>query len=69
MTSIPSPFSLILDFPPSCVAFVPTQPQYFVVGTYFLHPKDEQHSGDKADKEAQRRSGSLILYKLVNDKM
>lgn len=42
MTSISSIESFTLDLPPSCIAFCPTQPQIFVVGTYYLHHKDQQ---------------------------
>ncbi|KXS95067.1 hypothetical protein AC579_2115 [Pseudocercospora musae] len=36
---------LTLDLPPSCIAFCPTQSNFFVVGTYYLHGK-EQQEGD-----------------------
>ncbi|KAH9827564.1 DSBA-like thioredoxin domain [Teratosphaeria destructans] len=72
----------ILDLPPSCVAFCPTSPEHFVVGTYFLHPKDEQKNtvsdaidgpnstaaGADGNDEAQKRSGSLVLYRLAGDR-
>ena len=40
MSLISSQSSLTLDLPPSCIAFCPSKPQFFVVGTYFLHPKE-----------------------------
>ncbi|KAF2772547.1 hypothetical protein EJ03DRAFT_187499 [Teratosphaeria nubilosa] len=81
MTSLNSIYSERLDLPPSCVAFCPTSPECFVVGTYFLHPKHEQKNavsdavdgpnstaaGAGSDDEAQKRSGSLILYRLTDD--
>ncbi|KAK5110503.1 hypothetical protein LTR85_001016 [Meristemomyces frigidus] len=81
MTSITSIDSLNLDLPPSCIAVCPTQPQYFVVGTYCLHPKEALQgvdvgsggtlSGENdsvvSEELPQRRSGSLILYQLDND--
>ena len=79
MTSIPSVVAtLILDLPPSCIAFCPSQPDYFVVGTYYLHAKDNsEHANEVApgseegknghEAEQQNRSGSLILYKLDGD--
>lgn len=41
MQEIKSIHSRVLDLPPSCIAFCPSKPQYFVVGTYYLHPKSE----------------------------
>ena len=78
MISIPSATSFVLDLPPSCIAFCPSLPDYFVVGTYYLHPKQEvQHASEAAfsiegrrsdhEGEQQKRSGSLILYRLDGD--
>ncbi|KAK0335747.1 hypothetical protein LTR91_023698 [Friedmanniomyces endolithicus] len=78
MTSISSTRSLILDLPPSCIAFCPTQPRFFVVGTYHLHDSttvnrkrtpssindEAPEDQDGTSKPAQTRSGSLILYEL-----
>ena len=81
MTSISSIASLTLDQPPSCIAFCPTQPEYFVVGTYHLHQKEEDDSitppandaeeedGYAAKAEAQKRSGSLVVYRLDSDRL
>lgn len=88
MTAISSIRSLTLDLPPSCVAFCPSQPEYFVVGTYLLHPKESrdyptttsagitenvqvQHLDSEAvgDQSPQRRTGSLILFRLDGDTM
>ncbi|KAK5116914.1 hypothetical protein LTR62_006635 [Meristemomyces frigidus] len=64
MTAIPSLSTLTLGLPPSCISFSPKYPEYFVVGTYHLHP---QKSGEEG--AAQQRSGSLLLYKLTGDDM
>lgn len=82
MACIKSLESLTLDLPPSCVAFCPTQPQYFVVGTYYLHQKEQQgtsfntagtqdDAAGSADQQAQqqKRSGSVILFRLERDTM
>lgn len=72
MTLISSIQSLTLDLPPSCIAFCPTQPQYFVVGTYYLHPKAlEDASTDLSGTEqtAQKRTGSLVLFRLDSETM
>ena len=89
MTTISSIRSLTLDFPPSCIAFCPSHPEYFVVGTYFLHSKeDEQLPGgsntpvnehDQAeqcgaepavnDESTQKRTGSLVLFRLDGETM
>lgn len=66
MTSISSLISQPLDLPPSCIAFCPTQPEIFVVGTYFLH-KDEQEVVNGQTLPWQKRSGSLIIFRLEHD--
>ncbi|EMC95757.1 hypothetical protein BAUCODRAFT_123054 [Baudoinia panamericana UAMH 10762] len=74
MTNISSIQSLALDLPPSCIAFCPQQPTYFVIGTYYLHAKaassvHEANSlpNDNGEGDSQKRSGSLILYRLHRD--
>jgi len=74
--------SLMLDLPPACISFCPTQPQYFVVGTYLLHHDDDRsvtsegiNAAEASDSARsvgatrQRRSGSLQLYQLQDDEM
>lgn len=56
MSTVSSTASLMLDLPPSCIAFCPSRPQLFVVGTYFLHPRDPQSQktssfGDSTDAD------------------
>lgn len=50
-----------LELPPSAVAFSPSHPEYYVVGTYFLHPKEDE---DAPSDAPQKRTGTLILYRL-----
>ena len=81
MTSISPVTKLVLDLPPSCIAFCPSQPDHYVVGTYLLHTKQEdQDAGEAAEldseegrnaheEELQKRSGSLILYWVDGDNM
>lgn len=68
MTSITSQWSSVLDAPPSCVAFCPRHADILVVGTYVLHQQDEAarplEAGDAAT--SQKRTGSLIFYRLEN---
>ena len=64
---IKSETSTVLDLPPSAVAFCPSHPEFYVVGTYFLHPKKEtdESKGEESSEEApQKRTGTLILYRL-----
>jgi diphthamide biosynthesis protein 7 len=69
---IKSETSTILDLPPSAVAFCPSHPEFYVVGTYFLHPKEEEGNNDKtsnsedssSNEAPQKRTGTLILYRL-----
>lgn len=53
--------STVLDLPPSAVAFCPSHPEYYVVGTYFLHPKEDESTPSDAP---QKRTGTLLLYRL-----
>ncbi|KAK3699313.1 hypothetical protein LTR37_016465 [Vermiconidia calcicola] len=76
MAAITSIRFLTLDLPPSCIAFCPTLPQYFVVGTYYLHPKGQLSAAAQndevpsADEDVQqKRSGSLILSRLEGDEI
>ena len=81
MAAVSSLKALTLDLPPSCIAFCPAQPQYFVVGTYFLHPQEQRSAtspdseGANEDDDAEvsvsepKRSGSLILFRLERDTM
>jgi len=76
MTTINSIESLVLDLPPSCIEFCPAAPSYFVVGTYLLEPKAQSEnarqntsSSEAEAEEAQKRSGSLVVFKLEEDKM
>lgn len=63
MALISSLKALTLDLPPSCVAFCPSRPQYFVVGTYFLHPKEQEGAGvnnsDGGVAESDARHNSI----------
>jgi diphthamide biosynthesis protein 7 len=56
-------FSTGLDLPPSCIEFVPTDPEWFVVGTYNLERDIDTGS------EPQSRTGSLNLFKLFDNKL
>jgi diphthamide biosynthesis protein 7 len=80
MTTISSLRSHTLVDPPSCIAFCPSQPEYFVVGTYFLHPKasddsqdDDNDQGIKNEDDApissgpQKRDGRLIVHRVSDD--
>ncbi|GAD99424.1 conserved hypothetical protein [Paecilomyces variotii No. 5] len=52
--------TIFLDQPPSCLQFCPQDPDYFIVGTYFLsETKDEE-----GNVTAQKKTGSLQLWKL-----
>ncbi|EME81522.1 uncharacterized protein MYCFIDRAFT_119031, partial [Pseudocercospora fijiensis CIRAD86] len=42
MAQVDAVCSLTLDLPPSCIAFCPNQSNFFVVGTYYLHGKEQQ---------------------------
>lgn len=74
MTSINSIQSLTLDIPPSCIEFCSAAPQYFVVGTYFLEKKEQDASQSEAGEEdvpeeGQKRTGSLIVFRLDGDRV
>jgi diphthamide biosynthesis protein 7 len=64
---ITSESSTILELPPSAVAFCPSHPAFYVVGTYFLHPKEEANdskSEETSEEASQKRTGTLTLYRL-----
>lgn len=59
--SITSEKSTVLDIPPSATAFCPSHPEFYVVGTYFLHRNED---GQEPSDGPQKRTGTLILYRL-----
>ncbi|KAI9787688.1 MAG: hypothetical protein M1839_000219 [Geoglossum umbratile] len=80
--NISSAFSTVLNQPPSCLEFSPVATALFVVGTYYLEeqrerggddaPRDLVERGDKLDDGSpvpQSRSGSLVLYTLIDDSL
>jgi diphthamide biosynthesis protein 7 len=78
MSTITSIDSQILDLPPSCTEFSPNHPQYLVIGTYYLEKQEatgdrsEELGNEEAVAEAsavQQRNGSVILFRLENDKL
>lgn len=55
--------TIFLDQPPSCLQFCPQEPNYFIVGTYFLsETKDEE-----GNVTAQKKTGGLQLWRLNPD--
>ena len=63
--------SIILDSQPSCLEFSPYNTEYFVVGTYVLEADEKPENGtteipkeDEVTRKLQKRSGSLILFRL-----
>ncbi|GAB1739732.1 hypothetical protein NU219Hw_g4671t2 [Hortaea werneckii] len=78
MTSISSIERLTLDLPPACIAFCPTEPEYFVIGTYHLHRKENQVGEDPGEDaagspssqaEQQKRSGTLELFRVQGEQV
>jgi len=61
--------TLFLDKPPCCLEFCPSNPKYFVVGTYNLNDGEEAAELPDDSKREQKRDGSLLLYTLVDGKM
>lgn len=55
--------SKTLDLPPSCIEFVPGNPEFFVVGTYNLQKDVDTGS------HPQSRTGSLNLVRINGDKL
>jgi len=64
--SISSSTSLLLNLPPCCVEFSPTNPKFFVVGTYHLEKSPEP---DDQGNGVQKRSGSVELFSLEGYEM
>ncbi|KAL1881362.1 hypothetical protein VTK73DRAFT_4369 [Phialemonium thermophilum] len=71
-----------IELPPSCLEFCPAFPSYFLVGTYHLQ-KDEGSLGPlgsdeenyraeggsprQSSFEGQKRTGSIVIYQVVDD--
>lgn len=72
--TIASSQSMQLDLPPSCVEFCPAHPSYFLVGTYNLQKEengDNEEQGEAeeaAGKRSQTRTGSIIVFQLLDGK-
>lgn len=62
--NIKSIHSQTLDLPPSCIQFCPSQPGIFCVGTYYLHPKQEQEQEPKGMPRSTTMGPSLISHSL-----
>ncbi|KAF2436194.1 hypothetical protein EJ08DRAFT_685063 [Tothia fuscella] len=62
---------LKLDLPPSCIKFIPLHREYCIIGTYFLQPQkqnpEEESKHEGGEAEEQKRNGSLLLVKIVED--
>jgi len=76
MTSIKSTYRSELPLPPSCVAFFPLDPKYFVVGTYYLERNEDQGEEDtsaenesRQEPKSQSRHGTLIVNEIRGDEM
>lgn len=54
----------VLELPPSCMQFVPSRPEYLVVGTYDLKVDEAESVNPES-----RRSGSLILFQWLKDQL
>ncbi|KAG6041836.1 hypothetical protein E4U41_001307 [Claviceps citrina] len=69
---IASTAHVTLDLPPSCIQFCPTDPRYFVVGTYNLAENGAQTKSTAVEELSQKedlttdvpqsRNGSLLLF-------
>lgn len=69
----------ILDLPPSCIEFSHADRNYFVVGTYNLQKEEntaegkddpgEKHESEPTPAAPQSRNGSLVLFRMNEDKL
>ena len=60
----------ILEKPPSCIEFLPSNQYFFLVGTYYLDSgAGQEDTNDQATNLAQSRNGSLLLFKLDETNM
>lgn len=60
----------ILEKPPSCIEFLPSNQDFFLVGTYYLDSgAGQEDTNDQATNLAQSRNGSLLLFKLEETNM
>ncbi len=66
---ISSTQTVVLGLPPSCVEFCPAHPEYFVVGTYNLERDSESDDATQREGQPQSRNGSIIVFRLHDDRM
>ena len=70
--TLPSRQTVELDLPPSCIDFCDDHPRSCVVGTYYLEPQTTsqttplQQRDDQNERPAQKRRGSLTLFRFNN---
>jgi diphthine methyl ester acylhydrolase len=55
---------MVIEQPPSCIKFCPSQPSLFVVGTYKLEDGKENACSDGSNVSGQSRSGRVELYQI-----
>lgn len=72
--SIRSLQTTVLDTPPSCVEYLPSDQAFLVIGTYHLHAgadrtEDSCANAGQAINHLQSRSGSLVLLKSRGNNM
>lgn len=64
--TLASKASLTLDLPPSCLQFCPSNPAYFVVGTYNLHQQDGRNASAGSPQD---RDGSLMVLRIDSEQL
>jgi diphthamide biosynthesis protein 7 len=68
MSEIPSIQTTILDIPPSCIEVCPWDHSLIAIGTYLLEKNDNVSENETVEgKQPQRRSGSVLLFRLSED--
>jgi hypothetical protein len=72
-------YNTISHWEPDCIAFIPDNPDYFLVGTYHLRKQGRNLDNENAakadhgnffeDEPEQNRTGNLTLYHLGSSGM
>jgi hypothetical protein len=70
MAEISSVSSTIIDSPPSCIEFLPSDNSYVFIGTYALE-KNEHGGGSEIQEVSepvpQKRTGTVMIMHLQDD--
>lgn len=68
MSVISSTTTKFLNLPPSCIEICPWDHDIFAIGTYYLEKEDDIRDLATDEPRAQKRSGTVLLFRLSDDR-